>query len=219
MPGCPYPGVVLCDAEVIRPRKGKGTCDKLVCEEHRTRQSMSSLTGDSVDFCPEHARPEVTSAVLDPTGRYRYQLTRRWGFGPALAFVMLNPSTADATADDPTVRRCRSFAVREGFAALTIVNLYAYRTPYPDALWAAQGEGMDIVGPENDTHLASLVSLCPVAVAAWGTGAKDEARVRHVLGLLRGAYGAVGCLGRTLQGYPKHPVRLSASTPLVEFPL
>ena len=93
--------------------------------------------------------------------RFRYVLTRGWD-GPALgisyrriAFVMLNPSTADEHEDDPTVRRCRSFAHDWGCDGIAIVNLFAYRTPSREALWSATG---DVVGPENGSGVARRLS-------------------------------------------------------------
>ena len=54
-------------------------------------------------------------------------LGRRWCEGSLVAFVLLNPSTADEEGDDPTIRRCIGFAQRHGFGGLEAVNLYAYR--------------------------------------------------------------------------------------------
>ena len=85
------------------------------------------------------------SAVLSDDGKYRYQLDRKWGPGEVmLTFVMLNPSTADANEDDPTIRRCVNFAKRELFHGIRVLNLYAYRTPSPAQLWLAD----DPIGPE-----------------------------------------------------------------------
>jgi hypothetical protein len=74
-----------------------------------------------------------SSAVLSPDGVYRYRLDRVWGAGPRVLFVMLNPSTADATQDDPTLRRCLGFARDWGYGSLTVANLYAYRARGPQA--------------------------------------------------------------------------------------
>lgn len=92
------------------------------------------------------------SAVISEDGLYRYRLDRRWGYGPRVAWIMLNPSTADSEAEDATSRRVQAFSRRWGFSALTVVNLYAWRATDPTDLWTAQ----DPVGPENDRHIAEV---------------------------------------------------------------
>jgi hypothetical protein len=69
------------------------------------------------------------TAIISECGRYRYRLTREWGDGPLLTFAMLNPSTANAEIDDPTIRRCMSFGRREGASGISVFNLFAQPTP------------------------------------------------------------------------------------------
>ncbi len=97
-------------------------------------------------------------AAFDSTGTYRYALWREWdASAPRLGFVLLNPSTADAENDDPTLRRCMGFARAWGYGSLQIVNLFAYRATVPDALrWVA-----DAVGPENDRHICETIRTLP----------------------------------------------------------
>lgn len=152
------------------------------------------------------------SAVLSQDGVYRYLLTRTWAEGPALAFVMLNPSTADATADDPTIRRCIGFAKREGFGGLTVVNLYALRATDPRELRRA----IDPVGPDNDGHLRrvtweSQLDDAP-AVVAWGAHAAPD-RVAAFVRLATGT--RLVCLGTTQAGAPRHPLYIAGAQPLV----
>jgi hypothetical protein len=154
---------------------------------------------------------EVRSdAVISECGGYRYSLSRRWGSGPALRVVMLNPSTADATVDDPTIRRCIGFARREGFAALTVLNLYAYRATDPKALLTCP----DPVGPDNNAWLAAHLQGSASVLAAWGANARPE-RVQRVLSLVRGVDWR--CLGTTKQGHPRHPLYVRGDQPLVPF--
>lgn len=94
------------------------------------------------------------SAVLSDDGQYRCQLERTWGFGDAVTFVMLNPSTADARKDDPTIRRCLSYARSWGYDGIRVVNLYALRSSDPKMLKTVA----DPVGPENDAWIARTVS-------------------------------------------------------------
>ena len=72
------------------------------------------------------------SAVISDCGKYRYVLERDKGSNP-LVFLMLNPSTADASLDDPTIRRCRRFSEDNGYTGIVVVNLYAYRAPCKSA--------------------------------------------------------------------------------------
>jgi hypothetical protein len=76
----------------------------------------------------------IRTALFSQCGRFRYRLGRRWAEGPTVAFVLLNPSAADAYSDDPTVRRCVDFARRWGYGALAVVNLYAYVATDPEDL-------------------------------------------------------------------------------------
>lgn len=149
------------------------------------------------------------SAWISDDGVYRYLLGRRWGDGASLAVVMLNPSTADAELDDPTIRRCRSFAQREGFGALVVANLYAYRAAKPMDLWLAE----DPVGPLNDDVLAELVQVVdggPI-LCAWGSNAKaDRVKAFHTI-----ASGAdLVHLGLTAGGLPRHPLYVRGDQPL-----
>lgn len=165
-----------------------------------------SLPGLSVD-------DEGRGAVLSADGLYRYRLTRSWDARkPILPFLMLNPSTADARQDDPTIRRCVGFARGLGYGGLGVWNLYAFRTDKPTVLWEAQRGGVDIIGPENDMKLRNLLvwaanTEVPV-IAAWGAQAKP-ARVAWLLEQ-RGAHN-LQALGVAKHGEPKHPLYLPAS--------
>jgi hypothetical protein len=152
------------------------------------------------------------SAVISDCGTFRYALTRGdWlgGTGTVL-FVMLNPSTADASTDDATIRRCIGFAWDWGFARLTVANLFAYRATNPDDLIVAARAGVDPVGPDNDRWIVRLASGASQIVAAWGAHRAAEARTTRVLELLGPD---VMCLGQTKSLAPRHPVRLRRDTP------
>lgn len=75
------------------------------------------------------------SAKLSDCGTYRYELRRWWGTGAPVAWLMLNPSTADAKQDDPTLRRIIGFSYRWGYGGLIVVNLYPFRSSNPADLW------------------------------------------------------------------------------------
>jgi hypothetical protein len=152
-------------------------------------------------------------ARIDSTGRYRYTLWRGWDPGrPRVAFVMLNPSTAGAERDDPTLRRCIRFAHDWGFGSVEVVNLFALRSRSPRSLRRAA----DPVGPENDRHLLETAARARRIVAAWGVHGALGARDRAVTRIL-GARRRLHCLGTTAAGHPRHPLYLPVDTPLVPY--
>ena len=125
---------------------------------------------------------------------------------------MLNPSTADGRRDDPTIRRCVSFANREGCNELVVVNLFALRATDPSELKTHPAP----VGAGNDGAILQAVRDADLVIAAWGAHGALGGRARHVLRLL-GAHNLF-CLGATADGHPRHPVRLHGDTPLTEYP-
>ena len=121
-----------------------------------------------------------------------------------VCFVGLNPSTADASRDDPTLRRCMSFARERGFGGVSLGNLFALRATNPRTLREVE----DPVGPRNDLWLKRLADEASLVVAAWGTRGRLGGRDAAVLPLL----GQVSCLGVTQQGDPRHPLYVRAGT-------
>jgi hypothetical protein len=155
-----------------------------------------------------------TTAHLSGCGTYRYSLTRSWEQGlPWCLFVMLNPSTADATVDDPTIRRCVGFARDWGYGRLHVVNLFGLRATDPKALRSHE----DPVGPDNDSAILRAAARCELIVAAWGAHGSHLDRNRAVWDLLGAAGLAVFCLGTTEQGHPKHPLYLKTDLKPVPF--
>lgn len=154
------------------------------------------------------------TAIISPCGHYRYVLTRTWDAElPVLVFCMLNPSTADADQDDPTIRRCMGFARREGCGGIAVVNLFAWRSPDPDKLPVLDDEKS---GPDNDRHVAETASGRTVVVA-WG--AHHSAHpfvVMPFLERLRASAATIHCLGTTKSGAPRHPLYVRGDAPLVE---
>lgn len=153
--------------------------------------------------------PAQCSAVFDATGHYRYWLTRTWNpQGPAVNFIMLNPSTADQFRLDATVTRCLHFAIRWGFGTLVVTNLFAWRSTDPSALHRVP----DPVGPENNRFLLQGAEKSSLQVAAWGLHGSLQQRDQAVMQLLR-SY-PLTVLGVTKHGYPRHPLYLrSEATP------
>lgn len=154
-----------------------------------------------------------SSAWVD--GAYRYELKRTWN-PPVehLTFVMLNPSTADASIDDPTIRRCIGFAKRDGWGGIVVWNLYALRATDPAELRRHR----DPIGPYNDSHLSReflhIAREGRAVVAAWGAGADPE-RVSAVLRFQPSLRWRV--LGLTLHGHPRHPLYVRGDAPIVDW--
>lgn len=157
-------------------------------------------------------------AVLSADGLYRYRLGREWDMTkPRLTFIMLNPSTADAMVDDPTIRRCIGFAKRMGLGGVNVYNLYAFRATKPiDMLNAA-----DPVGPENNRYLEEAFRTAVVehvpTIAAWGANARQD-RVLDVLDMAEQSYTQLSSLGITKHGHPKHPLYLPGNAELELWP-
>ncbi|WP_044100815.1 DUF1643 domain-containing protein [Acinetobacter pittii] len=151
----------------------------------------------------------IKSAVLSECEQYRYVLTRGECLNP-LVFIMLNPSTADHSEDDPTIRRCIGFAEDNGFDGLVVLNLYALRSTNPANLW----ESTDPIGDMNDFHILSINTK--EIVCAWGKCAKAD-RVQEVLGVLKAKNIAINCLGVNKDNSPKHPLYLSKKSKIIKW--
>ena len=162
------------------------------------------------------------TAKLSSCGCYRYRLGRRWagGLPGTVAFVMLNPSTADAEVDDPTIRRCIGFAQREGLEAIDVVNLYAYRATKPRRVAEASAAGRDVVGPENRWHLLHAMSNATLVVFAWGGSVTQVPSWQRQVNAAFATATELGvrplCLGRTQGGQPRHPLYVKGDAPLQE---
>lgn len=167
--------------------------------------------------------PSTSTAALSPCGRYRYHLTRRWShLVDPVVFLLLNPSTADAVKDDPTVKRCIGFARDWGAGGVTIVNLFALRATKPTELLRAHSLREDVVGPEANQHLRATFAGASEVVCGWGAYGQDFVleRAQEVMGMAAGNDRIRwSCLGRTQDGHPAHPLYLDGATPRAPFDL
>lgn len=156
----------------------------------------------------------IRAAGIDPTGTYRWWLTRRWGESGAWCnFLMLNPSTADGSGDDPTIRRVIRFARDWGFVGVVVTNLFAYRATDPDRLRTAP----DPVGRFGDQAISNAAELSAYTVCAWGSNPKAADRAKVVLGMLREQNTDVRALRVARSGAPWHPLYLPAATTPVAY--
>jgi len=147
-------------------------------------------------------------AILSPCDRYRYQLVRSWSRQTSrrstVVFIGLNPSTADAMHDDPTIRKCIAYAQAWQFKKLLVVNLFAWRATNPNELLTASNP----VGKLNNKHLDEAISHSALVVACWGEygtilGRSDDLRARYARRLM--------CLKTNQSGEPTHPLYLPAT--------
>ncbi len=134
--------------------------------------------------------------------KYRYSLWRIWDDSKNNAlFIGLNPSTADAEIDDPTIRRCINYAKGWGYGGLYMANLFAYRATDPKVMKKA----LDPVGPYNNSYLIELADQCGIVVCAWGNHGRfknQDRRVKHLIPKM------LHCLEKSKHGNPKHPLYL-----------
>jgi len=140
----------------------------------------------------------TSSATLSDCRTWRYQLRREWDpLGKTVLFIGLNPSTADETRDDPTIRRCIAFAKQWGYGALCMVNLFAFRATNPLELRVA----VDPIGPENELYISAAYVQSHIAIAAWGNHGSLKGRAAWATEKME-----LYCLGRNKNGSPKHPL-------------
>ena len=127
-----------------------------------------------------------------------------------LNIVGLNPSTADALKNDPTIRRCIGFAQDNGYGSLFVTNLFAYRATRPKDLFAAA----DPVGPDNDSWLAKIADESTAVLLAWGNHGQFLERDQAVVDLLPAGF----CLGINQTGTPKHPLYVRKDQLFLPYP-
>jgi len=132
---------------------------------------------------------------------HRYALSRYWQQGQGIvAFVGLNPSTADGIDDDATIRRCVDFAQRWGFAGMDMVNLFSYRATKPTLLLTA----LQPIGPRNDFWLHKVIKRSDIAVACWG----NRGVYLNRADVIRKRYPTLQYLKITAANQPAHPLYL-----------
>lgn len=147
--------------------------------------------------------------MISDCGKYRYRLWRHIGgsAGPVL-FVMLNPSTADHAINDPTIRRCMSFAKKWDHSCLLVGNLFAFRATDPEKMRLAK----DPIGPDNYAHLAGMSGHSCRTIAAWGNYGSFKNQGDHMVGMLDTDWSPLEVLKMTKLGNPCHPLYLPKDT-------
>lgn len=150
-----------------------------------------------------------SEAKFSECGKYRYMLSHTWDeTKQSIVFIGLNPSTATAEMDDPTIRRVKRFAKDWGYGGVHMMNLFAWVTPYPDELLKCA----DPIG-ENDKYFKFISKLQPDILFAWGSFKEAKGRAKIVSEMFPNAV----CLGFTKDGSPKHPLYVAAKTIKVNY--
>jgi len=174
--------------------------------------SAGGITARATIMVPVFSGQHYLSASADIDGEYRYSLERRWEYGgPTALFVGLNPSTATAEIDDPTIRREVGFAKRWGCGRMLKANIFALRSTDPEALYSSRVP----IGQRNDDAILSLASEADIVIVCWGNHGALNGRGDRVLDLLEGRGYAPMCLGRTKQNQPKHPLYIPNDSAVV----
>jgi len=148
------------------------------------------------------------SAILSEDRVYRWMLEREWDDNkPSIAYIMLNPSTADENEDDRTIKKLIKFTRVWGYGGLKVCNIYAYRATDPTELKSVT----DPTGSENEKHVRELVASCDKIVFAWGNDASEPEWLKP---LVPNPY----CLKINKTGKPAHPLYQPDTTILREYP-
>lgn len=137
--------------------------------------------------------------------QYRYVLLRSWDARkPVLVWICLNPSTADAESDDPTLVKIQTYARMWGYGSTVMLNLFAFRATDP---WYMKRQD-DPVGPDNDTHILSECARAETVIGAWGNDGTHLRRSEAVRRLLLLSNIGLHYLRLNQNGEPAHPLYL-----------
>ncbi|MEH6667760.1 MAG: DUF1643 domain-containing protein [Psychrobacter sp.] len=155
------------------------------------------------------------AATISNCNLYRYNITRKWNLegDNLVSFIGLNPSTADASKDDPTLLRCINFSKSLGFDGMILVNLFAYRSTSPKAM----KEFINPIGEENDAYIIDAIMQTNKTILCWGNHGVHKSRDIEIHNLIRTYRELNFCFGKTLSNQPRHPLYLSRNTPLERF--
>lgn len=166
-------------------------------------------------MAPEDAmklKPGVEAEALFSTDLiHRYSLTRDWDRSKGTAlWVMLNPSTATATEDDATIRKCQKFARAWDLGGIVVANIFTIRGSKPTVIRHAIKQGVSPIGRGADEVLTMLARQTRVAmvVAAWGANGSIQGRGEEVRGLLHREGVKLHAMRLTACGHPWHPLYL-----------
>jgi hypothetical protein len=150
-----------------------------------------------------------SGAEFSSCRQYRYKLWRIWDRSkPLIAFMGINPSTANETETDNTITRVIGIAKHNGYGGIYMINLFGLVSTDPDALLTHPNP----VG-ENDKHIDDVQGIVYGIVCAWGAFKQAKVRAAEV-------YPRIGnplTLCVLKDGSPKHPLYCRKDSPLLPF--
>ena len=132
--------------------------------------------------------------------KYRYKLWRVWDDNlPIVMCIGLNPSTANAIKNDPTITNLSKMLKILGYGGFYMMNLFAFISSHPaDMLTCA-----DAIG-DNDIKLKEVSEICDEVIFCWGNFKQADERIKEVLP----KYPNAKCFGLTKSGKPFHPLAM-----------
>lgn len=170
---------------------------------------------------------KTSHAILSEDRVYRYALYRSldgegWNTHEphqTICFILLNPSTADEEANDPTIEKLMKYARAWGYRRLIVVNLFAYRETDSTKL-RSLASTRDIVGPFNNAYIDQVVSVSHRVVCGWGNQGeilgRGDAMRRHLIPLLADRGDKPYCFKQNANSSPVHPLYQRDAAELVE---
>lgn len=148
-------------------------------------------------------------AIFSDCRKYRYVLWRVWDESrPMIAFVGLNPSTANESKNDPTIRRVISMAKGWGYGGVYMLNFFAIVTPCPEELAKTD----DQIG-DNDRYLEEYLAKSEKIVMAYGSFKEAKERAQQVIKMIENCF----ALHINKDGSPKHPLYVKSDTKLIPY--
>lgn len=199
--------------------------DPAIFQENQEREVFEAFVSSgepadpySFDFLKINSGVGHSGAIVSDCSKYRYCLWRKWNPNlPMMVWVMLNPSTADANLDDPTIRRCTGFAKGYDCGGIQVYNIFAFRSSDPDLL---KNEN-DPFGPKNHLYLNNIRDdgRKKIIVCGWGSKGWSIKPLQYAYfkakEILEGL--DLKCFGVTQHGHPKHPLYLPANSRLTDY--
>jgi len=180
---------------------------------HKSQIELPLMPADSSAPVAENrmlpASAVESGAKFSECRKYRFVLYRIWDTSkPMIMFVGLNPSTANETKDDATIRRVKSMAASWGYGGVYMMNCFPFISTDPKGLVTSKSE-------YHESLLKQIGLSCKDVVFAWGDFDIVRTTSRY-LDLLE-MFPHAKALHINKNGSPKHPLYCKSDIQLVNF--